>query len=140
MTCFCIDIFDFDSSDTGKDFRDEINNFQGNYLNKLENLPSFIWALRLGKIQFIVSLIDLIINHKITIEIFDNIIPRLKKAEDKLTKLKGEEVKNVQNMLIEYFSKDPKIAKQMKNNLPLRIFYGVIQIDNYEKILTKLGV
>lgn len=132
--------FDFDSSNAGKDFRDEITNFQGNYLNKPENVPSFIWALRLGKIHFIVSLIDLIINQKITIEIFDNIITRLKKAEDKLTKLKGGEIKNVQNMLIGYFSKDPKIAKQMKNSFPLRIIYGVIQIDNYEDILTKLGV
>ena len=74
--------FDFDSSDSGKEFRDEINNLQGNYLNLPENVPAFIWALRLGKIQFIVLLIDLIITRKITIEIFDNIISRLKRRRE----------------------------------------------------------
>ncbi|MEK6816825.1 MAG: hypothetical protein AABY09_04380 [Nanoarchaeota archaeon] len=125
-----------DPTEAGKDLRSEIDNFQGNYLNKPENVPSFIWALRLGKIHFIVSLIDLVINSKMTIETFDSIISRLRESEDKLKGLKGESIKDAQNMLIKYH-KDAKTAKQMRNSYHLRIFYGVINIDNYEEILTE---
>ncbi len=128
--------FDLDPTEAGKDLRSEIDNFQGNYLNKPENVPSFIWALRLGKIHFIVSLIDLVINSKMTIETFDSIISRLRESEDKLKGLKGESIKDAQNMLIKYH-KDAKTAKQMRNSYHLRIFYGVINIDNYEEILTE---
>ncbi len=131
---------DLDSSDAGNGFRDEILSFQGNYLNKPENVPSFVWAQRIGKLHFISSLIYSLVQKKINSDKVKEITLRLKKAEAKLGSIKREEIKSTQKQLITYFNGDKRIEKQLKHGDLIRIFYGVINIQNYETVLTAMGM
>ena len=130
--------FDFDTSESAKDFRDRIKDFQANYLNKSEWLISQAWAVRISKIRLFSEIIHSCLEKKMTFEGAGSLVNKLAIAETKLNSLKGDELRKMQSQLISFFKGDNKTARQMKYAQPIRIFYGVISKDNAEPLLKSL--
>lgn len=131
---------DYDSSETGIEFRGSIDDFQGNYINNPESVPSYEWAARIGRIQFIVQLLLTRIDGKFSGTELGEIIKRLKNAEQKLAAIKGDELKKVRTDLMLYFKGEKSIKKQLKNALLKRVFFGIITQENAEELFKMIGV
>ena len=131
---------DYDSSEAGIEFRGSIDDFQGNYINNPESVPSYEWAARIGRILFIVQLLLTRIEGKLSETELGEILKRLKNAEEKLADTKGDELKKVRTTFMRYFKGEKSIEKQLKNALLKRVFFGIITQENAEELFKSIGV
>ena len=132
--------FDCDSSEPSQTLRYSITNFRSNYLNKDEWVIQDFWAARIAKIQFVTELLLYLIEEKIKIGEVISIFGKLKKAEIKFTEISGENIKNIQQKFMDYYSGDYKISRPLKNKPVKTIFYRIINFENFPKLMELLGV
>lgn len=131
---------DYDSSEAGIEFRGSIDDFQGNYINNPESVPSYEWAARIGRIQFIAQLLLRRIEGKLSETELGEILKRLKNAEQKLADIKGDELKKVRANFMQYFKGEKSIEKQLKNAFLKRVLFGIITQENAEELFKSIGV
>ena len=127
--------FDCDSSESSQNLRESIRNFGANYLNKEEWLIQDYWASRISKLQFFAKLILNLLEKKTGIKEIITLFERLKKIEDKLTQLSGDNIKKMQQTLMDYYKGDLKIGKPLKNKPVKTIFYRIIDLNNLTDLL-----
>ena len=122
-------------NDIEMNLRDSIKNFGANYLNREEWLIQDYWALRISKIQFFTKLLLNLLEKKIDIKEIIVIFEKLKIIEDKLAQLSGDNIKKMQQTLMNHYNGDSKIGKPLKNKPVKTIFYRLIGLNNYSDLL-----
>jgi len=126
--------FDFKTDEFSKEFKDRLNGFRSDYLNKEENVSLSTWVSRLGKLKFITSIFIEKFRFNKDIKDVREKIEKAFEIEKTLKTLKGEKIKRVQEILMKHHERETQFYKSLKNSLPQRIFYSVINLKNIEQI------
>jgi hypothetical protein len=131
--------FDFKTDSKSIQLKDGLKSFRSEYLNKSEEVSLSTWISRLGKLKFIISLCIEKFKYNKSIAEIKEIIEKIFDIEKNIKSLEGDKLKKVRNILINHYSINTPYFKSLKNSIPERIFYNVINLKNIEKIKEEIN-